>query len=326
MISFDSYELSNHTYGGLSCMKVGLRRGDNYYLVKFPNKIKGMKNVNISYANDVYSEYIASHVASHYIETHEVELGLYQGKVCAVCKDFCGESRRLHPYSELKTTMSREILKPNGEISLGLDPDIEAVQIVLAENNMLRSIPNVGRKFWIMFIVDAINGNPDRNNGNWGVLRDGDSLSYAPLYDNGNALNSKYSDVQLSECLEDSARFKALAYSGFRCFFTEDEKRINPFHYLESGISPAATEALLGMDLNYNPNSIIDDLDISDVRKEFYKKMYTVRYAELRRIKDMLTDTLADEELAMWEQLPESLRAGYTGSRKELLRDLSKWR
>lgn len=325
MLNFDDYSISDRAYGGLACRKLGLQKDGEYYLLKFPNKVKGMRNINISYANDVYSEYIASKVISHYLPTHEVQLGVRDGKVCALCKDFCGNTGRLYQYSELKTTMSREVLRPNGDISDGNDPDIEAVEITLHENSLFRQVHDVETRFWTMFIVDAVNGNPDRNNGNWGVLVDNGHVTFAPIYDNGNSLNSKYSDDQLAECLADSSRFKALAYSGFRCFFTEDEMKINPFHYLESGVNTRAVEVLRDMDLDFDVSSIINSLEISDVRKEFYEKMYKIRYTELRRIRDMLEEVLSPEEKARWDALPPSLRDNYTGSKRELLRHLD-WR
>ena len=45
-------------------------------------------------------------------------------------------------------------------------------------------------RFWDMFIVDALIGNWDRHNGNWGFLYDdrNDEISLAPVYDCGSCL------------------------------------------------------------------------------------------------------------------------------------------
>lgn len=49
-----------------------------------------------------------------------------------------------------------------------------------------------------MFVVDALIGNPDRNNGNWGLIyKDHDILGLAPIYDNGNCLFDKWSDEKI---------------------------------------------------------------------------------------------------------------------------------
>lgn len=54
-------------------------------------------------------------------------------------------------------------------------------------------------RLWDMFIIDAYIGNPDRNNGNWGVIIDkDDNVKLAPIYDNGNSLNEKWGPEKMS--------------------------------------------------------------------------------------------------------------------------------
>ncbi len=46
------------------------------------------------------------------------------------------------------------------------------------------------RRFWDMFIVDALIGNWDRHNGNWGFLYNSrtDEMTLAPVFDCGSSL------------------------------------------------------------------------------------------------------------------------------------------
>ena len=45
--------------------------------------------------------------------------------------------------------------------------------------------------FWDIFIVDALIGNYDRHNGNWGILVNDETqeVKMAPIYDCGSCLN-----------------------------------------------------------------------------------------------------------------------------------------
>lgn len=282
---------SLYAYGGLSCEKAGIVKDGQRYLVKFPNKLKdkNMKNVILSYANDVLSEYIASKIMSLFLPTHEVSLGLYKGKVCAICKDFTQDGSRLFNYQELKNTSAVAVNRTDGTISNGADPDLDTVIEVLKTNPALSSISDVQQKFWTMFIVDALNGNPDRNNTNWGVVIKDDTVEFAPIYDNGNSLSSKLSDEQMADVVNDKSRLKAIAYSGFRCFFEVDESRVNPFHYIESGVNRDCINTLNNLDLNVSSkiNCVIDSLHLTLWREQFYKLMYEMRLSELIKIQSM---------------------------------------
>jgi hypothetical protein len=291
MRDYSNCKLSPIAYGGYSCNKVGIVDDGKYYLVKFPNKLKGkhIKNVEISYANDVFSEYIASAVMHMFMPAHKVSLGLYDGKICSICEDFTSHGARLSKYSELKMTMRDAKLTPSGDISSPDCSELEDVRYVLTLHPIVSHIPDIYSKFWTMFIVDALNGNPDRNNDNWGILSMGSSVEFAPVYDNGNSLNSKLSDEQMTELLHDKARLKAAAYSGFRCFFTNETSRINPYHLLESGEYLEAIQTVLSMDFNCVEKiaDIIDRVpDISEERKQFYVTIYAMRIEELKRLQN----------------------------------------
>ncbi len=59
--------------------------------------------------------------------------------------------------------------------------------MTIKEHPFLQDISGVIERFWDMFIIDALIGNTDRNNSNWGiVLRKDGSKELAPVYDNGN--------------------------------------------------------------------------------------------------------------------------------------------
>lgn len=53
ILNIDNIEQNIRVYGGASCKKIGITLNGENYLVKFPGdmKLKGMKNVALSYSN-----------------------------------------------------------------------------------------------------------------------------------------------------------------------------------------------------------------------------------------------------------------------------------
>lgn len=331
MYDYSYCESSLRTYAGFACAKAGIIYEGKEYLVKLPNKLKDklMKNVEISYANDTYSEYIASHVMNLFIPAHETTLGLMFGKVCVLCKDFTQGGYILNPYQSLKTTLASTNVSITDDITDGKSSILSDVKIVIESSPLFQLVPNAEEHFWVMFIIDALNGNSDRNNGNWGVLADTNkNMSFAPIYDNGNSLSSKMSDKQMATALCDDMYLNQLSYKGFRCYFTNEEgSRVNPFNYIKDGNSLECTQALksinLGGDVYKRIEDIVDSVpDISDVRRNFYKTLYKKRLEKLRELQNLFCENLSVEEMAMWSKLPETIKANYTGSKRELLKEL----
>ena len=58
-------------------------------------------------------------------------------------------------------------------------------------------------RFWDMFIVDALIGNWDRHNGNWGFLYNAetDSMELAPVYDCGSCLYPQADEMIMNSVL-----------------------------------------------------------------------------------------------------------------------------
>lgn len=306
MVDYTNCKFSRKMYGGLACEKVGIIKDGIKYLVKMPNKLsdKNLKNVEIKYANDVYSEYIASCVAGLFMETHMVTIGLYENKICAICKDFVVGDYALYSYQELKNSSKVATNRINGEYTDGTDPDIDTAIDTLKTNRITKGNMRLIKDFWTQFIIDAINGNPDRNNGNWGVLVNDEALRFAPIYDNGTALSSKLSDSQIYSLMTDEKRMVQVAYGGFRCFFEDKGSKINPFHYLESAQNKDAVDALRVINLDVvvpYVTTAINALDISAERKKFYIALYMLRIEELKRIQLSLNSKISEKARSVME-------------------------
>ena len=44
------------------------------------------------------------------------------------------------------------------------------IMMTIQEHPFLQDVPGVREHFWNMFIMDALIGNTDRNNSNWGII------------------------------------------------------------------------------------------------------------------------------------------------------------
>ena len=134
------------------------------YLVKFPNPIRE-KNKNISYINNAISEYVESNIfklLGFDVQNTFLETYLYNNKeklVCG-CEDFTDSDTILYEFESLANSYN-----PDKKIQTELDDILDVIKNSPNIDNEL-----VKEKFWDMFIVDALIGNTDRHNGNWGFL------------------------------------------------------------------------------------------------------------------------------------------------------------
>ncbi|MBP2629496.1 MAG: hypothetical protein H6Q70_124 [Firmicutes bacterium] len=287
LIDFSGYEQNDRMYGGLSGNKVGICYEDENYILKFPGNLKGreMKNIQLSYSNSPICEYLGSHIYQKLgIPTHDTLLGTRNGKIVVACKDFLRRGDRLNEFREIKTTYEPQFLDQNGDVTNGVGTDLNEIIDTMEKHPFLKGTPGVKERFWDMFVVDAYIGNSDRNNGNWGVIvRLDGKKELAPVYDNGGCLNNKWDDEKMDKILHDTAFLKAQAYNGVVCIFTLNDKKINPFQFIQKmevsdcslavkRIVPRIEKCKLQIYRLIAATPVL-----SDIQKTFYRKMLNER-------------------------------------------------
>lgn len=208
MIKIENYndvKMRLSFYGGNAGTKKGFYKenGEKWFM-KFPKTTKNFKNVEISYTTSVLSEYLGSQIyKSIGLPVHETELGIYGDKLVVACKDFNLEKVK---FNEMKLLFNenlgekeriRESLISNTESTY--NTDIEELNYVLNNNEHLKNNIEIKNRFWDMFIVDCLINNNDRHNGNWGVFvsEEKNTVSLAPIYDNGNSFFPKHDEEKL---------------------------------------------------------------------------------------------------------------------------------
>lgn len=128
-----------------------------------------------------------------------------------------------------------------------------------------------------MFVVDALIGNTDRNNSNWGIIiRENGRKKLAPVYDNGNCLNSKWDDEKMQAVLSNEKNLETEAFSARRCIFELEGRKRNPYHLIERmeyegcneavrNITPKVATALPEIE-----KMILGISVLTDIQKKFY--------------------------------------------------------
>lgn len=267
-------------YKGSEKKKTLLYNGKKY-LVKFPDPIRE-KGKNISYINNAFSEYVGSNVFKICgFKVQNTMLAVYKynrkDKIVCACEDFTDKNHILYEFENLA-------------LSTNLDKKIETelsdIMDVIDENKMINS-EETKKKFWDMFIIDALIGNTDRHNGNWGFLvnTEKNEIIFSPIYDCGSCLNPMLEDEELAKL--NDVELKNLAINCYSCI-KENGKKINYMTFLKQMANKECNDAIRRTFEKIKIKDIykfIDDIEeILDVRKNFYKKIIEIRYEILKEI------------------------------------------
>ena len=280
MIDFTNAIEEFNNYKG-SEKKKTLIYNDKKYLVKFPDPIRE-KNKNISYINNAFSEYIGSNVFKMVgLKTQNTILGKYEyngkEKIVCACEDFTDNENVLYEFENLALSTN-----PDKKIETELNDIMEVIE----ENKMIDT-EETKQKFWDMFIIDSLIGNTDRHNGNWGFLLNKDTrkAEFSPIYDCGSCLNPMLEDEEIKKINE--TELKNLAINCYSCL-KENGKKINYMTYIKQMKNEECNNAIKRLFANINIDEIrkfIDDIEcMSDIRKEFYKKIIEQRYEIIKGV------------------------------------------
>ena len=261
LIDFNNAEPSGIYYGGHSGNKKGIIYNNERWFLKYPKSTKDMDVKNLSYTTSPLSEYIASQIYNSIgIDVHQTLLGIANNKVVVACKDFLRDSETIQDYNMIRNNYDEKIVDKLDEMdsssSLTID-DIDELLVIMNE------YPELKERFWDMFIVDALLGNNDRNESNWGIILDKSTGNkrLAPVYDNGSSFNTKSSNEKLEDIYNDEFKFKQSVYENVVSAFGKNDKRINPLKYIEQSDNK---------DLFGSINKIIPKIDLEKIKDIIY--------------------------------------------------------
>lgn len=278
---FDFTNLSQRkkSYGGANGNKISIVIDDELYMLKLP--AHAPKNNSISYANSCVSEYLGSHIFNLCgIDAQETLLGtfIYKDKerIAVACKDFERGGFILQDFASVKN----QIIDSK---SNGYGTELEDILETIEKQQLMDPI-KLANHFWNMFVIDALIGNWDRHNGNWGFLynQETDEVKLAPIFDCGSCLYPQIDETIINKCLKDKKELNARVYDFPTSAILNNRKRINYYTFFMSHEYKECDQAVNRIkklvDLN-KINQIINELPlISSEHKEFLKVIVKERF------------------------------------------------
>ncbi|RHO52972.1 CtkA family protein [Eubacterium sp. AM05-23] len=288
-------KIPGRAYNGANGKKIAVEYKGNQYMLKFPPS-GGRKPTTLSYTNSCISEHIASSLFNLLgVKAQETLLGTYQvgtkKKVVCACKDFTAGGKRFFDFCSIKNTILDSESDGNGTELPDILEALEKQQYV--DPAMLT------KHFWDVFVIDALLGNFDRHNGNWGFLYDDASgQSYvAPVFDCGSCLLPQADEKVMKEVLADEDALNARVYQFPTSAIKQNGRKINYYDFLTSMEYEDCKEAIRRIVPRIGMEQIRAFLGgvpyISDLQKEFYG-----RYIEARcdKILKPVLDMVSPEE------------------------------
>ena len=281
-IDFTGLPKKNKAYAGANGNKIAVIFEGERYMLKFPPVPK--RNPDMSYSNSCFSEFLGSHIFEMAgIPVQKTLMGTYRvngkEKVVVACRDFTSPGVVLQDFASLKN----QIIDSERN---GYGMELSDILYTFQHQNPIDPVA-LTERFWDMFIVDALIGNWDRHNGNWGFLYDerADTMTLAPVYDCGSSLYPQADEAIMESVLSNKAERDYRIYEIPTSAIQMNGKKIKYFDFLLSGQNRDCNAALKrivpGIDLR-QINELIDETPfLSELQKRFYRTMLAERKAHI---------------------------------------------
>lgn len=281
MIDFTQCKIiPGRAYNGANGSKIAVNYSGEVYMLKFPASAAG-KPTELSYTNGCISEHIASSIFNLIgITAQETMLGTYtvhdKVKLVCACKDFTTGGLRFFDFCSIKNTVLDSDSNGTGT---------ELSDVMEAIDKQQYVTPSILREhFWDVFVVDALLGNFDRHNGNWGFLYDDarEEASIAPVFDCGSCLLPQAGETTMRKVLSSEPELHARVFQFPTSALKLNDRKINYFDFISRGNDPDCRSALIRVfpriELS-RINTLIDQVEpLTELQREFYKTYIQARY------------------------------------------------
>lgn len=277
MIDFTDCEIvPNRFYDGQNGTKACIIYEGKEYMLKVQGHHTG-RHVQSGYTNCCTSEHVGCTVLRAIgLNAQKTILGTYSKtkiKNAVACEDFTSGGKRFVPFLAVKNSLL-------DEDSVGSNTDLE--EILDTIENVYRDVVELKQFFWDQFIGDALLGNFDRHNGNWGFIIDASNkMSIAPIFDCGSCLYPKMKEEDYRKVLDVPKEIHARVYNWPCSAIRIDNVKINYYNFISSLCNEGCNEALARLypriDMEKIHRIIQEMPELSDLQKEFYCTMLSER-------------------------------------------------
>ena len=281
MIDFTACRvLPGRAYNGANGKKIAVEYQGEAYMLKFPPSGEN-KPTALSYTNSCISEHLASSVFNLLgVRAQETMLGTYdvggKTKIVCACKDFVTSGKRLFDFCSIKNTILDSDSNGSGTELEDVLETIDKQQYLPPEE--LKSF------FWDMFVLDALLGNFDRHNGNWGFLYDEHTgmTEIAPVYDCGSCLLPQADEQVMQRVLESEEELNARVFQFPTSALKRNGRKINYYDFLigaENADCNAAIQRIVPRIHMEQIEIFIEQMPVlSELQKTFYQRYIRARY------------------------------------------------
>lgn len=275
--------LLGKAYNGANGKKIAVEYDGRQYMLKFPPS--GIqKPTDLSYTNSCISEHLGSSIFNMLgISAQYTLLGVFtvngKEKVVCACGDFTADGKTLYDFCSVKNTV---IDSEHGGSGTELSDILESI-----EKQRFVNPEKLLKHFWNVFVVDALLGNFDRHNGNWGFLYDSktDTAEIAPIFDCGSCLLPQADEKVMRNVLNNEDELNARIYRFPTSAVKLDGQKINYYDFLMSGEYDDCDEAIVRIvpriDMEKIEQLINETPYITDLQKDFYKAYINARYEKI---------------------------------------------
>ena len=275
--------LLGKAYNGANGKKIAVEYDGRQYMLKFPPS-GVQKPTDLSYTNSCISEHLGSSIFNMLgISAQYTLLGVFtvngKEKVVCACGDFTADGKTLYDFCSVKNTVIDSEHGGSGTELSDILESIEKQQFVNPEKLL--------EHFWNVFVVDALLGNFDRHNGNWGFLYDSktDTAEIAPIFDCGSCLLPQADEKVMRNVLNNEDELNARIYRFPTSAVKLDGQKINYYDFLMSGEYDDCDEATVRIvpriDMEKIEQLINETPYITDLQKDFYKAYINARYEKI---------------------------------------------
>lgn len=279
MIDFSECEVNPlRAFNGANGPKLSIRYLDHDYVLKFPSHPRN--DVNVSYANNCFSEHVACSVLRTIgIDVQETILGTYRRngkeKIVVACRDFTEGGLRFADFGSLKNMCI-------SSSENGYGTEMNDIENAFDEQPWMDPM-RVSSFFWDLFICDALIGNFDRHNGNWGFIIDDarGKVDIAPVFDCASSLFPRLDISDYRMVMDTESELMARVYTWPNSSIKIDDRKINYHDFINSLSHPGCNEALSRICPRIKMDRICDAIDgcegLMEIQKEFYITILTER-------------------------------------------------
>lgn len=264
--------IHTRAYNGANGKKIAVNYQGEVWILKFPADVHDRPN-DQSYSNSCISEHLGSTIFRMLgIPAQETKLGTHingRTKLVCACKDFTSPGVRLYDFCSIKNT----VLESE---SGGTGTELEDVLTTIEQQTFIDPVEVIHR-FWQMFVVDALLGNFDRHNGNWGFLVNEQTggRELAPVFDCGSCLLPQADDRIMRMCLDDENEMNARIFSFPASMLKIAGRKISYYDYLHADNKPVVLQEVLNLlvprmnDLDF-AELVNDTPYLTPLQREFY--------------------------------------------------------